>query len=42
MTSSCLQIVSQRISFSGNLNLTNSCSTQPGNMLELSQVRLVG
>jgi hypothetical protein len=42
LTSSCLQIVSQRITFKGNMNLTNSCSTKPGSMFELSHVRLVG
>jgi hypothetical protein len=46
MTSSCLQIVSQRISFSGNLNLANgltaNCSNKPGETFTLSQVRLVG
>jgi Flp pilus assembly protein TadG len=46
MTSTCLQIVSQRISFSGNMNLSNSltdsCRTKPGENFTLSQVRLVG
>lgn len=42
LASSCLQIVSQRITFKGNMNLTNSCSTKPGSMFELSHVRLVG
>lgn len=46
MSSNCLQIVSQRISFSGNMNLSNSltstCSNNPGEEFTLSQVRLVG
>lgn len=42
LASTCLQIVSQRITFKGNMNLTNSCSTKPGTMFELSYVRLVG
>jgi Flp pilus assembly protein TadG len=42
LASTCLQIVSQRITFKGNMNLTNSCSTKPGSMFELSVVRLVG
>jgi Flp pilus assembly protein TadG len=42
LTSTCLQIVSQRITFKGNMDLTNSCSTKPGSMLELTAVRLVG
>jgi hypothetical protein len=42
MSSSCLQIVSQRISFSGNLNLANNCSTNPDSNFKLRQVRLVG
>jgi Flp pilus assembly protein TadG len=42
LASTCLQIVSQRITFKGNMNLTNSCSTNPGQMFEMSYVRLVG
>jgi Flp pilus assembly protein TadG len=42
ITSNCLQIVSQRITFIGNMNLTNGCSTRPGSMFELKVVRLVG
>jgi hypothetical protein len=42
LSSTCLQIVSQRITFKGNMNLTNSCDTKPGSMFELSYVRLVG
>jgi hypothetical protein len=42
LASTCLQIVSQRITFKGNMNLTNSCATKPGSMFELTVVRLVG
>jgi len=42
LASSCLQIVSQRITFKGNMNLTNSCTSRPGQMMELGTVRLVG
>ncbi len=41
LTSTCLQIVSQRITFRGNMSLTNGCSTRPGDMFELTAVRLV-
>lgn len=42
LSSTCLQIVSQRITFKGNVNLTNGCTTRPGTMLEITDVRLVG